>query len=497
MTQKLEQTVFDVLIIGAGISGIGCACHLTRETPNKSWAILESRVDLGGTWDLFRYPGIRSDSDLHTFSYEFRPWSSPNAIASADEIMSYLRETADEYGVSENIRYSHKVVSADWDSASGVWCLRIETPEGPIEARCRWLFSATGYYDYDAGYRPEFAGEESFEGPLIHPQHWPTDFDYTGAKIAVIGSGATAVTLVPAMTDRAAHVTQIQRTPSYVLSRPKQDKLAKWLRKKVSPERSHAITRWKNTRLQRYFYVFCQRFPGLARSVIRRSNKRLLPDDYPVDTHFNPPYDPWDQRLCAVPDGDLFKDLSSGRASIVTGSIERFEPDGVRMKSGEIVDADAIIIATGLKLKMFGGITLRVDGADVDVPDAYVFRGMMLSDVPNFAFAVGYTNSSWTLKVDIVCKYLCRLLAKMDDQAKSICVPRRPDADIPARPLLDFKAGYVQRSLEALPKQGPTYPWKMTLDYTADRRSLRRRPVLDPVLTLTNPKQAKLKDEVA
>ena len=484
---SLDTQVFDVLIIGAGISGIGCACHLTREQPDKSWAILETRKDLGGTWDLFKYPGIRSDSDLHTFSYEFKPWPSPNAIASADEIMKYLRDAADEYGVSEKINYGHQVVSADWDSHAGLWTLGVQGPSGLIKAKCRWVFSATGYYDYETAFRPKFSGEETFEGDLVHPQFWSENYEYAGKHIAIIGSGATAVTLLPAMATQAAHVTQIQRTPTYVLPRPKQDGLAKVLKSFLAPKHAHAVMRWKNTRLQRYFYLFCQKFPESARRLIRKANAKRLPDQYPIDTHFKPPYDPGDQRLCAAPDGDFFDAINAGKATIKTGDIDRFEPTGVRMKSGELVVADTIVIATGLKLKMLGGIPLRVDAAQVDVPSCLVFRGMMLSDVPNFAFAIGYTNSSWTLKVDILCKYLCNLMAAMDDQRKTICVPKAPAATKDTRPLLDFAAGYVQRAIKELPKQGPEYPWEMTLDYMADRRSLRNRPVLDPALVLNSP----------
>ncbi|MEO0549746.1 MAG: NAD(P)/FAD-dependent oxidoreductase [Pseudomonadota bacterium] len=482
----LKDHVFDVLIIGAGISGIGCACHLKRELPGKTFAILEARADLGGTWDLFKYPGIRSDSDLHTFSYEFKPWSNPNSIASGEEIMAYLRETVEEYGLDQDINYNHKVVAANWDSQVSRWSLVLETPNGRVSVQCRWLFSATGYYDYEQGFRPDFKNENAFRGPLIHPQHWPENFDYADKKIAVIGSGATAVTLVPAMAKTAKHVTQIQRTPTYILSRPSQDKLAKRLHSWLPAKWAHALTRWKNTRLQRYFFLFCQRFPQRARNLIRKANEKMLPADYPVDVHFNPPYNPWDQRLCAVPDGDLFRSLRSGEASIVTGHIDQFESNGVRLRNGELVEADAIIIATGLKVKMLGGISITMDGVPVSVTDSFVFRGMMLSDVPNYAFAIGYTNSSWTLKVDIICKYLCNLIKEMDAQGKEICVANRPSEGMEARPLLDFQAGYVKRALHELPKQGPAYPWEMTLDYMADRRSLRDKPVLDPALTLSD-----------
>lgn len=489
MTRPNTEEVLDVLIIGAGISGIGCACHLSREVPHKRWAILEARSDLGGTWDLFRYPGIRSDSDLHTFSYAFKPWSSPNAIAPAEEILAYLRETANEYGALEKIIYNHKVISADWDSKSGLWTVTAQSGDDMDEilVRCRWLFSATGYYDYQAGYRPSFEGEDSYTGQLIHPQHWPEDFDYTDKRIAVIGSGATAVTLVPSMTEKAQHITQIQRTPSYVMPRPKRDALANWLKTWLPTKTAHAITRWKNTRMQRYFYLYCQSFPHHARRLIRKMNIKNLPDDYPVDVHFNPPYDPWDQRICAVPDADLFKDLSSGKASIVTGHIKQFLPDGIEMASGEQIPADAIIIATGLNLKIFGGIELSIDGDTIDVSQKLVYRGLMLDGIPNFGFAIGYTNSSWTLKVDIVCEYLCKLIRKMDQLGQAVCIPEKPQGDFATRPLLDFEAGYVKRSISALPRQGEHYPWKMDLDYMSDMRSLKSKPVLEPSLKLSHP----------
>lgn len=477
----------DVLIIGAGISGIGCACYLQRELPGKSWEILEARATFGGTWDLFKYPGIRSDSDLYTFSYDFKPWTSPNAIASADEIMSYLEEAAEEYDVLERISYNRKVVSASWDSDDALWTVTMENSEtGERETRkCRWLFGATGYYDYDEGFRPVFESEETFKGPKIHPQFWPEDFDYSGKRVAVIGSGATAVTLVPSMTDEAAHVVQVQRTPTYIMPRPKQDKLALWLNKWLPTKLAYGLTRWKNTRLQRWFYLYCQKFPDRARRLIRKANRRHLPADYPVHVHFKPPYNPWDQRLCAVPDADFFRDISAGRASIVTGHIEKFTPTGIQMKSGEHVDADAIIIATGLKLKMMGGIDFEVDGNPVDVSEHLVFKGLMLDGVPNYSFAIGYTNSSWTLKVGLVCGYLCKLLAEMDRQGKKICIPKRPEGEIVTRPLMDFGAGYVQRAVISMPKQGEAYPWEMSSDYTSDIALFKRGKVIDPALELS------------
>ncbi|MFC3614853.1 flavin-containing monooxygenase [Lutimaribacter marinistellae] len=476
--------VLDVLIVGAGISGIGCACHLVRELPGKSWTILESRGDLGGTWDLFRYPGIRSDSDLFTFGYDFRPWKSRNAIASADEIMAYLRDTAAEYGVDEKIRFHHRVISADWRSDEAVWHVtaRREDTGETVQLRARWLFGATGYYDYAQGYRPDFEGEESFAGPIIHPQHWPEDFDATGKRIAVIGSGATAVTLVPALAETAAHVTQVQRTPTYVLPVPSEDKIAAFLRKVLPEKTAYGLARRRHVLRQRWTWLVCQKYPEFARRFIRKANMAALPEGFDVDTHFNPPYAPWDQRLCIVPDGDFYRSIRAGKASIVTGGIERFTETGLRMASGEEIEADAIVTATGLNLKLFGGTALNVDGKRVDPAERLVFKGMMLDGVPNFAFAVGYTNSSWTLKVGLLCQYFCRLLAYMDEHEWAAVEARRPEGEMRARPLLDFEAGYVKRALDSLPKQGDGPPWQMTFDYIEDARMVRRGPVADPAL---------------
>ena len=478
--------ILDVLIIGAGVSGIGCACYLTREQPHRSWRILEARERIGGTWDLFRYPGIRSDSDLYTFSYAFKPWDSPNSIASAGEILEYLNETVEEYDLKNRIDFGQKVLTADWNSQKGYWTV---TVEGGTQFFARWIFGAAGYYDYDHGFRPHFENEERFEGPIIHPQFWPEDFDYSGKHIAVIGSGATAVTIVPSMTDKAAHVTQIQRTPTYIVPRPKQDKLALFFRKWLPAKTAHALTRWKNIRIQRLFYLYCQTFPKHARKTIMRMNKRHLPEDYPIKTHFNPPYNPWDQRLCAVPDADFFSDIRKEKVSIVTGQIDQFIPEGVQMTTGERVEADAIILATGLKLQMFGGVELTVDNVPVETGEKLVYRGMMLDGVPNFCFAQGYTNSSWTLKVGLVCEHFCELLDKMDERGASICTPMRPADESQNRPLLDFDAGYVKRAADMLPKQGKGFPWEMNDSFMVDRKAFRTRKVLQPELKLSNPEQ--------
>lgn len=494
-----REDILDFLIIGAGVSGIGFACHLVRDRPQSNFLMLEARSEIGGTWDLFRYPGIRSDSDLYTFSYEFKPWQSANVIAPAGEIMSYLHETVSEYDLEDRICFGSRVVSAHWDTDEAVWTISVEVAN-EFERRvykAKWLFSATGYYDYESGYRPDMPGEQEFQGPIIHPQQWPEDFDYTGKNITVIGSGATAVTLVPAMAETAKHVTQVQRTPTYIFPRPMQDGLANILKKFLPSQSVHKIIRWKNTRVQRAFYLFCQKFPDRARQFIRRQNAKYLPEGYPIDVHFSPPYDPWDQRLCAVPDADFFKVLSSGKASVQTGHIRTFTPTGIALEDGTHIDADAIILATGLNLKMFGDIDLQVDGKAVSVGDRLVFRGTMLDGVPNFAFSIGYTNSSWTLKVDIISKYICMLVGEMERQGKQVCVPLRPEHDGPTRPLLDFQAGYVQRAISKLPKQGEGFPWEMSANVFKDRRDLKGEPVLHPALRLTNPKSRNETEERA
>ncbi|MCA9554544.1 MAG: NAD(P)/FAD-dependent oxidoreductase [Myxococcales bacterium] len=479
----------DVLIVGAGLSGIGAAYYLKRAHPGRSFALLEARAATGGTWDLFRYPGIRSDSDLYTFGYEFKPWKSDRAIASADLILDYLRETASENGIDAQVRLHHKVLGAAWSSADARWRVEVErTDTGERkELTCSWLFCAGGYYRYDQGYAPRFEGSERFKGPIIHPQRWPEDLDYAGKRVLVIGSGATAVTLVPAMAETAAHVTMLQRTPTYVLPVPAEDPLARWAKKVLSPRLAHAVTRRKNIARQRWLWRFCQRYPKAARRLIRAANVKQLPVGFPVDEHFNPPYDPWDQRLCAVPDSDLFKAIGAGRASVVTDHIETFTETGVRLRSGRELEADIIITATGLNLLPFGGMRLVVDGAQVSLPKTVSYKGMMLSGVPNFAFAVGYTNSSWTLKIGLLCEHFCRLLEHMDEHGYTACRPEVSDPDMPTRPLLDFEAGYVQRAIHELPRQGDRAPWLVSMDYHADVALLRKGPVADPNLRFSGP----------
>lgn len=475
----------DVLIIGAGLSGIGVAWHLQHDQPQRSYLILEARASSGGTWDLFRYPGVRSDSDLSTFSYEFRPWVGEKAIADGPDILRYIRDTAAEAGIDRHVRYHHRVVRACWSSEAATWTVdvdRADTGER-LQLTCSWLFSAAGYYRYDEGYLPHFDGVERFRGPVVHPQHWPEDLDYAGQHVVVIGSGATAVTLVPALAERAAHVTMVQRSPTYVMPVPSRDRVAAVLRRRLGPERAHRLTRRKNIAQQRLFYDLCQKRPAVARWLIRKTQERFLPDGYDIDTHLTPRYDPWDERLCAVPDADLFHVLADGRASIVTDRIVTFDETGLQLASGRHLDADVIVTATGLNLLVFGGIELVVDGRPVSWPETIAFKGMLLSGVPNFAYAIGYTNSSWTLKVDLVAEHLCRLLAEMDLRGADYCVPEPPPG-MATRPLLDFHAGYVQRSVDALPRKGAVQPWGVNMSYAKDVTLLRSGPVTDPHLRL-------------
>ena len=474
----------DVLIIGAGVSGIGLAYYLQRDQPNKRFTILESRGDIGGTWDLFRYPGIRSDSDLYTFGYEFKPWKSPKAIADAGTIMDYLREAVDENQIQDKIRFNSKVISANWSSEDAHWRVEFEdTATGKTEVMtARWLFSAAGYYRYDEGFTPAFNGRENFKGQIIHPQHWPEDLDYSNKKVVVIGSGATAVTLVPAMADKAAHVTMLQRTPTYVVSLPTEDPIANLIKKIFPEETAYKMIRSKNINLSRWWWKFCMRFPNAARKLIRLGNKKLLPEDYPIDTHFNPPYDPWDQRLCAVTDGDLFKCLGNGDASIVTDHIDTFTENGIKLKSGQELEADIIITATGLNVQLFGGIDYQVDGQPINYPSSVAYKALMLSGVPNFAYAIGYTNSSWTLKIGLICEHLCRIMQHMEDNNEVVCQAELPSPDMPTRPLLDFGAGYVQRVIDTLPRRGMEPPWDVAMDYKADAKNLRFGSVTDDCL---------------
>ena len=477
----------DVLIVGAGLSGLGVAYYLQRDHPAKSWAILEARAAIGGTWDLFRYPGIRSDSDLHTFGYAFKPWVHEQSIAGAEDILAYLREMAAENGIESKVHLQHRVRGAAWSSADAKWTVDIERLDSGelLQISCRWLFCAAGYYRYDQGYTPQFEGRENFQGQLLHPQHWPEKLDYAGKRVLVIGSGATAVTLVPAMAEQAAHVTMLQRTPSYVLSLPSVDAVANALRKVLPGTWAYAITRRKNIALARAIWRLCRKYPRAARRLIRFMNQRVLPKGYPVDEHFNPPYKPWEQRLCIVPDGDLFKAISAGKVSVVTDHIARFTAQGVQLTSGRALPADIVVTATGLNLQLLGGMRLCVDGERVDISRKVAFKGMMLDGIPNFAFAIGYVNASWTLKVGLLCEHFCRLLSHMDQNNYAICRAELPSPEMPTRPILDLGSGYVQRALRQMPRQGLGVPWRMALDYQHDVKLLREGPVQDPCLRFT------------
>jgi monooxygenase len=470
----------DVLIVGAGLSGIGAACQLRQHLPTKSVAVLEGREASGGTWDLFRYPGVRSDSDMFTFGYSWRPWPGDRALADGPSILAYLRTVAEEYGVDELIRYRHKVLRASWDSDAAHWTVEVEADGEPKTMTAGFLWGCAGYYDYDEPYAPQFPGEEEFEGVVVHPQHWPEDLDYTGRKVVVIGSGATAVTLVPAMAESAGHVTMLQRSPTYVASRPAVDKLATRLNR-ISPRLAYPVVRWSHILYAMATFELSRRRPELVKSVVRKGAKAQLPDDIDVDVHFKPRYNPWDQRFCAVPDGDLFRVLRKGQASIVTDTIESFTPAGIRLTSGKELEADIIVTATGFQVLTFGGIELVVDGRPVDVSKTLAYKAMMLSGVPNFAFTIGYTNASWTLKADLISAYVVRLLGHLDKIGARSAVPVRPP-DVEEEPLMDFTSGYVLRALDRLPKQGSREPWKLRQNYVVDLRNIKRAPIDDGVL---------------
>src|SRR3954470_8418287 len=431
----------DVLVVGGGLSGVGAGSQLTMNCPGKTFAILEARDAIGGTWDLFRYPGIRSDSDMFTLGYNFHPWTQAKSIADGAAIRAYINETADEFGVREAVRLSQRVVGAEWSSADARWTVDVErTDTGEsFQMTCNFLYACTGYYRYDEGYTPEFAGTERFGGEIIHPQHWPEDFDYSGKRVIVIGSGATAVTLVPAMADRAAHVTMLQRSPSYVVSLPGRDPLARLLRKVLPTRFVYPAVRWKNVLVAMAFFQLSRRRPRFVKGLIRKGVERRLPEGFDVKTHFTPSYNPWDQRVCLVPDDDLFQVLSDGRASIVTDRIETFTETGVELESGKELAADAIVTATGLNLLAIGGIELTVDGEQIDLAKTVGYKGMMLSGVPNLAIALGYTNASWTLKCDLTCEYVGRLLNHMQQHGYGQCTPRNRDASLPTRPFIDLR----------------------------------------------------------
>jgi cation diffusion facilitator CzcD-associated flavoprotein CzcO len=471
----------DVLIVGAGLSGIGAACHLQNESPGKSYAILEAREASGGTWDLFRYPGVRSDSDMFTLGYSFRPWTGTKAIADGDDILGYIRDTAREHGVERRIRYGRRVVRAEWSSSDARWTVEVERTDSGERERltCGVLFTCTGYYRYDEGYTPAFEGTERFAGQIVHPQQWPEDLDHAGKRIVVIGSGATSVTLVPALAKDAQHVTMLQRSPSYILSRPAHDPLARPIQRALPRKLAGSVMRWKNALLTTLAYQVSRRYPRFVKKLLRAGAERQLPPGYDLDTHFKPRYEPWDQRLCLVPDGDLFKTISDGDASIVTGAIETFTERGLKLASGEELEADIVITATGLNLLALGGMELVVDGREVELSETVGYKGMMLSGVPNLAIAIGYSNASWTLKADLVSEYVCRLLNHMDARGYDQFTPLPPDPAMPTKPFMDLMSGYVMRSLHSFPRQGTRAPWQLHQNYLRDVRLLRRGTLED------------------
>ena len=471
MTENVEFV--DVLVVGAGLAGIGSACQLRRTMPELSLAILEARAVSGGTWDLFRYPGIRSDSDMYTYSYGFKPWTDKSAIADGDSILNYIREAADEYDLNQHIRYNHKVVSAHWCSQDKLWTVTVVRSDGEeqLAIRCRFILSCTGYYDYKQGYTPEFDGIDDFQGEIVHPQFWPEQLDYKDKRVVVIGSGATAVTLIPSMANDTASLVMLQRSPTYIANVPAEDPWLKPLSKFMPSSWVFRSIRWKKVLLQQYIYRLSRKKPrGLRRYLLNQVREELGPD-YDVDTHFTPNYNPWDQRLCAVPDGDMFAAIREGKAEVVTDHIDHFNSSGIALKSGNQLDADIVVIATGLKLKFGGDIAFRIDGEEVDPTERFVYRGMMLEGVPNLAMSVGYTNSSWTLKTDLNAKYVCGLLKKMKRGGYSYVIPTL-SGEMKEVPLLDFDAGYVLRARDIMPKNGDRKPWKNNDSYTKDYASL-------------------------
>lgn len=463
----------DVVIVGAGLSGIGAGYRVQTELPGKSYAILEARESLGGTWDLFRYPGIRSDSDMFTLGYPFEPWRDAKSIADGPSILRYITETARRYGIDKHIRYGTKVVAAQWSSTESRWTLTLRQGDAERTLSCRFLYSCAGYYDYDEGHAPEFPGVETFSGTMVHPQFWPEDLDYAGKKVVVIGSGATAVTLVPAMAEQAELVTMLQRSPTWISAVPGRDKQADKIRELLPAGLAHRVIRTKNILFNVGFYQYCRRRPQAARKLLTGLTTRILKDEKLVAEHFTPEYNPWDQRLCAVPDADFFKAMRKGKAEVVTDHIDTFVPEGIRLTSGRVLPADIVISATGLKLLAFGGITLEVDGEPVNLSDRFVWQGTMLTGVPNFAICIGYTNASWTLRADLTSRLVCKVIAHMDRRGYDAVVPQ-PQGELTEHPLLDLASGYIQRSIGDFPRQGDRHPWKVRQNYLLDSATTMR-----------------------
>jgi monooxygenase len=479
----------DVIIIGAGLSGIGAARHLREKCPEKTFVILEGRAAIGGTWDLFRYPGIRSDSDMYTLGYTFKPWKEQKAIADGNAILAYVRETAAENGLDAKIRFGHRVISASWSSAEAAWTVEIDRGPGEERTRltCNFLLSCTGYYDYAAGYTPTLPGTDSFTGRIVHPQFWKEDIEYAGKRVVVIGSGATAVTLVPELARKAAHVVMLQRSPTYVLSRPAEDAIANWLREHMPAPLAYGLARWKNVLLGMAFFQLARRRPALAKKRMIDLVRQELGPDYDVEKHFTPAYNPWDQRVCLVPDGDFFAAIRAGKASVVTDHIETFTETGIRLRSGEELAADLVVTATGLELQFLSGMKLTIDGHTIDPGKSMTYKAMMLCDVPNLVCTFGYTNASWTLKADLTSEYVCRLLRHMSSTGARSATPRHADASVTEMPFLDFSSGYVQRAHDRFPKQGSKRPWKLDQNYILDILNLRFGDVDDGTIEFDRP----------
>ena len=486
---------FDVLIMGAGLSGIDAAHHLNQFCPRKSYVILEQRERIGGTWDLFRYPGIRSDSDMLTMGYSFRPWTLPKAISPGDDIRNYIIDAALEEGIDNHIRFRHRIKRAAWSSEDARWtvesaCTGSDGREEPVTLTCNFLFSCAGYYRYSAGYTPDFPGVERFQGRVVHPQSWPADLDYAGKRVLIIGSGATAVTLLPSMAETAAHVTMLQRSPTYIVSAPAQDPVATWLRNKLPTSLAYRLSRWKNILFTAYLYQVSQRFPDFMKKTILEKVTHELPADYDVATHFTPSYKPWEQRMCLVPDADMFRAIKSGRASVVTDQIETFTETGIQLKSGQTLDADVIVTATGLVMQAFGGIEPSVDNRAIDLGQTLAYKGVLFSGLPNLAVVFGYINASWTLKADLICNYVCRLLNFMDSKGMRQVTPNSGD-ETPVAPFVEnFSSGYMQRALERWPKQGRKGPWRVHQNYFRDFIGLKLASVDDGALEFSNPAKA-------
>jgi cation diffusion facilitator CzcD-associated flavoprotein CzcO len=471
-----DGTHADLIIVGAGISGIDAAYRLKTRCPDRSWLILEARERIGGTWDLFRFPGVRSDSDMFTLGFPFRPWRSDLSIVDGPSIRQYVEDTAREYAIFDKIRFGHKAVRANWSSKDARWTIEAEEAGRTLRLTSSFLYFASGYYDYAAGHRPRWDGEEDFRGRIVHPQFWPEDVDYAGKRIAVIGSGATAVTMVPALAETAAHVTMVQRTPSYIVARPARDPIARGLQRFLPAALADRLVRWKNVLLTMFSFWQARKRPRKFSDWIAAQLSKALPPDYPIERDFRPPYDPWDQRLCLVPDGDLFAAMRSGKVSIATGVIDRFTPGGLRMASGETIDCDIIVTATGLAVKLLGGIELSVDGEPVRPSDLMIYKGMMLSGVPNLFIAFGYTNASWTLRSDLTARSVCRLLNRMKRDGHEVCAPRA-DPGAEPRPVMELTSGYVRRAEATLPKQGHRHPWRVPQNYLRDTAAMTFRPI--------------------